>query len=99
MIDPLRVWREKIVIIFDAQECYAQEKSQAAKHNPEEVILDSGSTISFFKDAFLVTNIRRVKHKVMTYTNTGDMIVDKEADVPGYVKLFYNEKAITNFFL
>ena len=60
--------------------------------------MDSGSTISVFKDAFLVRNIPKSKHKLMLYTNSGKMIIDKEADVPGYVRVFFDEKAITNFF-
>ena len=46
---------------FDTHECFAQEKKQGVKKNLEEVILDSASTISIFKDACFVKNIRKAK--------------------------------------
>ena len=78
---------------FDTQECYVQEQKQESKKNPEEEILDSGSTISIFKDACLVRNIRKAKHKLMLYKNSGEMIIDKEADVPGHGRGFFQRES------
>ena len=66
--------------------------------NTEDVILDSGSTISILKDASLVENIRKTKNKLMLYTNSGKMVVDQEAEVPEYGRVFFNDKAIMNLF-
>ena len=82
---------------LSAQECFAQPKRSTKKNN-DEVLLDSGSTISIFKDKHLVENIRTAKNKLMLYTNAGKKIISKEADIPGYGSVFYDKEAITNIF-
>ena len=62
------------------------------------MILDSGYTISILKDTSLVENVRETKNKLMLYTNAGKMVVNQEADVPAYGRVFFNDKAITNLF-
>ena len=52
-----------------AQECFAQPKR--VDKRKDEVMLDSGSTISIFKDEHLIQNIRTAKQKLMLYTNSG----------------------------
>ena len=82
---------------LSTQECFVQPEGSAKKNN-DEVLLDSGSTISIFKDKHLVENIRTAKNKLMLYTNAGKKIISKEADIPGYGSVFFDEKAITNLF-
>ena len=61
-------------------------------------MLDIGSTISIFKDAHLVKNIRSAKQELMLYTNAGEKIINKEAHIPGHGSFYYYDKGITNLF-
>ena len=72
--------------------------NQKLEKRKDEVLLDSGSTISIFKDDYLVKNIRPEKQKLMVYMNAREKIINREADIPVYGSVYFYNKAITNLF-
>ena len=64
----------------------------------EVIILDSGSTLSLFKDGHLVKNIRWSEEELHMATNAGVRVTKQEADVPGFGTVWYDENAIANIF-
>ena len=80
------------------EEYFAQPKKSTKKKKNDDVLLDSGSTISIFKDEHLVDNIRTTKNKIMLYKNVGKKIIDKEAGIPGHGSVYYDESVITNLY-
>jgi len=67
-------------------------------NNDRSVILDSGSTTSLFKSKDLVTEKRDTKDKIQLETNGGTRIVDKEGEIKGFGKAYFNENGIVNIF-
>jgi len=62
------------------------------------VILDSGSTISLFKSKDLVTEIRDTEENIQLETNGGSCVVDKEGQIDGFGKVYFNKNGIANIF-
>ena len=46
----------------------------------------------------MVKNIRTTKNKLIMYTKAGKKIIDKEADIPGYGNVYYDDSTITNLY-
>jgi len=66
-------------------------------YNDRSVILDSGSTISLFKSKDLVTEIRDTEEKIQLETG-GTRVVDKEGQIEGFGKVYFNKNGIANIF-
>ena len=62
------------------------------------ILLDSGSTMSLFYDKSLVYDVRKSEHPVKLTTNAGSRIVTKQAMVPGFGRVWFDERAIANIF-
>ena len=62
------------------------------------IILENGSTVDLFSNPELVHNIHNSEHVMELHTNAGTKLNDKKATVPGYGKVWYDEKAIANIF-
>ena len=62
------------------------------------ILLDSGSTLSLFSNPELVENIRTTGRTLALATNAGVKHSNKEATVPGFGTVYYDEDAIANIF-
>ena len=62
------------------------------------ILLDSGSTLSIFGNPDLVQDIKTSKTMLEMATNGGTTLSNKVAQVPGFGQVWYNEKAIANIF-
>ena len=62
------------------------------------ILLDSGSTLSIFANPDLVQDIKTSTTMLEMATNGGTTMSNKVAQVPGFGQVWYNEKAIVNIF-
>ena len=62
----------------------------------ENIILDNGSTLSIFSNPELVEGIRYSKEPLEMSTNAGKKLITKEANVPGFGTVKFDEEAIAN---
>jgi hypothetical protein len=72
---------------------------QDAKHRLKNCItLDNGSTLSLFSNPDLVQDIQTSSKTLSLATNAGVKQSSREANVPGFGKVYYDEDAIANIF-
>jgi hypothetical protein len=64
--------------------------------NPNWILLDSQSTISVFKNASMLTNIRRSEHVLRALTNGGHQDSNMVGDFPNLGEVWYNKHSIAN---
>jgi hypothetical protein len=70
-----------------------------SKHRLKNCItLDNGSTLSLFSNPDLVQNIRSSSKTHLLATNAGVKQSNREANIPGFGKVYYDEDAIANIF-
>ena len=62
------------------------------------ITLDNGSTLSLFSNPELVQDIRTSSKTLSLATNAGIKQSNREANVPGFGKVYYDEDAIANIF-
>ena len=62
------------------------------------ILLDSGSTLSIFGNPDLVQGIKTSKTMLEMATNGGTTMSNKVAQVPGFGQVWFNENAIANIF-
>lgn len=63
----------------------------------DKIMLDNGSSLSLFSNRQLVYGIRESSEPVDLATNTGTDVVRREATLPGWGKVYYEDKrAFTN---
>ena len=76
----------------------AQAKISSEEHgiDPDWILLDSQSTISVFKNANKLTNIRRSKHVLRAFTNGGHQDSRMVGDFPNLGEVWYNRESIAN---
>jgi hypothetical protein len=75
------------------------DDQEDAKHRLKNCItLDNGSTLSLFSNPDLVQEIRTSSKTLSLATNAGVKQSNREANVPGFGKVYYDEDAITNIF-
>ena len=55
-----------------------------------DILLDTGSTFSVFKNPEMVLNIRNSPHTLKAYTNSGRQDLVQVADVPGFFTVWFN---------
>ena len=63
-----------------------------------DIILDSGSTISLFRDEAYLTSVENSKQHLVMETNAGSKMTTKIGEVPGYWDIWYDKQAISNLF-
>ena len=61
-----------------------------------EMILDSGSTISLFKNGEVLKDIKICNNKLVMETNAGTKTLDKKAHIPGYGEVYFDKDAVSN---
>ena len=71
-----------------------QSKRQSYKDT--DILLDTGSTFSVFKNQEMVLNIRSSYHVLKAYTNGGRQDSKQVADLPGFFTVWYNPKSMIN---
>ena len=67
----------------------------ALRHNKLKnswILLDNQSTVDFFSNASLLTNIRKVQHPKVIRSHRGTKITDIKGDLPGHPNLFYYDE-------
>ena len=75
-----------------------EEKKDISSRMKDDIILDKGSTLSIIANPELVDGICKSKSTLEMATNAGMWLTNKEADVPGFGEVWYNEGAIANIF-
>ena len=71
---------------------------QLTTEEKEEIILDSGSTISLFRDKKLLKDIRFAKNSLLMLTNAGKKQITKQGDIPGFGRVWFDPSAVANLF-
>ena len=71
---------------------------QLTAEQKEEVILDSGSTISLFRDKKMLKDIRMAKNSLLMLTNAGKKQITKQGDIPGFGRVWFDPSAVANLF-
>ena len=62
-----------------------------------DILLDSGSTISLFKDKTYLTNVENSKQHLVMETNAGSKMITKTGSVPGYGDVWFDKQVIAIF--
>jgi hypothetical protein len=62
------------------------------------ILLDSQSTVNLFCNSAFVHNITKGNEKLILTTNTGNLLTNTMAIVPGFRKVWYEKEAKTNVF-
>ena len=61
-----------------------------------DILLDSGSTISVFKDQDYLRDIKDTKRKLVMETNVGSRTISKQGTIPGHGPVWIDTEAISN---
>ena len=61
-----------------------------------DILLDTGSTFSVFKNPEMVLNIRDSPHKLKAYTNGGRHDSVQIMDLPGFFTVWFNPSSMIN---
>ena len=61
-----------------------------------EIVLDSGSTISLFKERRMLEEVKHADTKLLMETNAGTKAITEKGNVPGYGQVWYDPTAISN---
>lgn len=71
---------------------------QSGKHDidPDWILLDSQSTISVFRNANMLSNIRRSPHVLWALTNGGHQDSNMVGDFPNLGEVWFNSESIAN---
>jgi hypothetical protein len=64
--------------------------------DPTWILLDSQSTISVFRNANMLTNVRKSDHILRALTNGGHQDSDMIGDFPNLGEVWYNRDSIAN---
>jgi len=70
-------------------------------HDPEmraQICIDSGSGSNTMAEAKYVANIRPATEEKTMITNAGNKLLNKEGDVPGFMKAYQDDDNMTNVF-
>jgi hypothetical protein len=78
------------------QYAYMLAQSNNAGIDPNWILLDSQSTISVFKNAAMLSNIRRSPHVLRALTNGGHQDSEMIRDFPNLGPIWYNKASIAN---
>ncbi|KAI2501302.1 Reverse transcriptase (RNA-dependent DNA polymerase) [Fragilaria crotonensis] len=78
------------------QAAYVLAQTGAPGIHPDWVLLDSQSTVSVFKNAAMLTNIRRSPHVLRAITNGGHQDSRLLGDFPNLGPVWYNSESIAN---
>ena len=63
-----------------------------------EILLDSGSTISLFKDATYLKDIWQTESRLVMETNAGRKVIENKGVVEGYGEVWFDADAVSNLF-
>ena len=70
--------------------------NKGQQYKDTDILLDTGSTFSVFKNPEMVLNIRNSPHTLKAYTNGGRQDSVQVADVPGFFTVWYNTRSMIN---
>ena len=68
----------------------------SGSYTDTEILLDTGSTMSVFKNKDMLLNLRRSKKTLRAFSNGGSQDSIYEGDFPGMFKVWYNPKSMLN---
>ena len=77
---------EDSLIIF-----FNHHLSQGTSYNEGDILLDTGSTVSVFKDSKMLTDIHETKQTMRALTNGGYQDSTKKGILPGFFPVWYNQ--------
>ena len=66
------------------------------KYKDTDILIDTGSTFSVFKNPQMLLNIRRGERKMTAYTNGGQQDSTLVGDLPGFFEVWYNPNSMIN---
>ena len=71
---------------------------QLAGEYKDEIILNSGSTISLFKDKHMLVDVGLAKKSLLMETNAGRKQIMRQCDVLGFGRVWYDPSAVSKLF-
>ena len=87
---------------FQYKQTQATQLKQSGKSYEglrDEIILDTGSTLpATFMNPEMVTGIQKTKFPLVMNTNAGSKVLDKQANVIGFGKAWFDEDQMANIF-
>ena len=60
------------------------------------ILLDTGSTVSVFKNRDLLKNVKTSENTLCAYTNGGHQDSSLQGDLPGFFRVWYNPSSMVN---
>ena len=81
-------------VVFVAQQ-FHQTTTIEVPEEPE-ILLDSGSTISLFKDDCYLEDVKNSKNRLIMETNAGSRAISRIGTIPGHGPVWVDEEAICN---
>lgn len=73
-----------------------KKKAKGNKQDKSSLLIDTGSSFSCINNPKLLVNIREAEVPITGVSNGGTMVNNMEADLPGFFKVYYNEKLLLN---
>ena len=74
----------------------ADKLASNGNYSDTDILLDTGSTMSVFKNKKMLLNVRKSKRVLRAYSNGGFQDSDTEGDFPGMFTVWYNPKSMLN---
>ena len=65
-------------------------------YSDTDILLDTGSTMSVFKNKKMLLNVRKSKKVLRAYSNGGYQDSQNVGDVPGMFPVWYNPDSVLN---
>ena len=72
----------------------ATRASRSKKYSDNDILIDTGSTCSVFKNEHMLMNIVRSKYIMRAMTNGGHQDSHHVGLFPGFFEVYYNEKSL-----
>ena len=63
-----------------------------------EIVLDSGSTISLFKESKMLEEVKHAHTQLLMETNAGTKAITEKGIIPGYGPVWYDLTTVSNIF-
>ena len=72
------------------------QKTHQIEEEEPDILLDSGSTISLFKDRIFLNRVWSPRAKLLMETNAGSKVMKLKGEIEGFGEVWFDEEAVSN---